>query len=278
MTTDSGTAGLNGATGPTQKHAVILGFRVADLGKDRAVELLSEWIADVEWPGPRLVFTANPEMLWAAQRDARLCRALNAADLLVADGVGVVVASRILGSALSGRLPGVDLLGGLLGGAAESGFHPYFLGARPSTVRCLSARLALDYPQLEPAGFHHGYFDLDDDNAVGQILQDISSSGANSLVVGMGVPRDQYFINEHRASLGQLRLALGVGGSLDVLSGRVKRAPVWVQQAGLEWLYRLATNPGRIHRQLSLPLFAFAVVGQALKRRVAPDRSSERGR
>ncbi len=253
--------------GSSDPPVSVLGFPIASLTMDECVRLLAGWLAGPGSDMPRVVFTANPEMLTGARRDPDLRAALDQASLLVADGVGVVWASSLLGGRVPGRLTGIDLLDRLLALSPKLAVRPFFLGGSEDMLHDLRQALSRRYPGIEPAGFHHGFFDLDDHSVVDNILKDVRQCGAHFLVVGMGVPRDQLFIQRFRDDLGGVRLAMGVGGSLDVLSGRVKRAPAWVRGMGLEWLYRLVSSPRRLGRQASLPRFALCVVGQAVRER-----------
>jgi len=207
-----------------------------------------------------IVVTANPEILAAARRDGELARTLEEAALVVADGIGVVAAARILGTPLPGRVPGIELLERLLAACAREGLRPFFLGARPDVVQEAAEQARRRFPGLELAGAHHGYFALEDPAPV----RAVAASGADLLFAGMGADRDLRWLFRNRERL-RVPVAMGVGGSFDVLSGRVRRAPGWVRRIHLEWLYRLLREPARWRRQLALPHFALLVLGQRLR-------------
>lgn len=163
--------------------------------------------------------------------------------LVNADGMSVVWAGRVLGVSFPERVAGIDLMMRLLALCAEREWPVYVLGATPEVLAAFIETCETEFPRLRIAGSHDGYFDDD-----GPIVSDIRDSGARLLVVGMPSPRKERFLWQHGAELGQL-FAMGVGGSLDVVAGRTKRAPVWMQRSGLEWAYRLAQEPGRMWRR-----------------------------
>lgn len=220
------------------------------------------------------VVTANPEMVMVAressERGLALRRAIEGSSLVVADGIGVVLASRLLGTPLPERVPGIELSDRVLACAARQGKRVFLLGGRPGVARHAAERLAQRHPGLDVAGVRHGYFG-NDDNAL--VVQEIARSGAELMLVGLGVPRQELWIAEYMAATG-VRVAIGVGGALDVFAGRVPRAPVAFRRLGLEWAYRLAREPRRIVRMSALPRFAAAVLSDrvaALRRGGPPE-------
>lgn len=204
----------------------------------------------------RLVFTPNPEIIVAAQRDPGLRRILRSADLSLADGVGVAWAARRAGRPVPERVPGVDFAGDLLGWAAERGVPVYFLGTKAGVVGRAAAAAAARYPGLAVAGWHDGFFPLSDSPRVAAA---VAGSGARLCLVGMGAPREQRFLAAERDHLG-VDLAVAAGGTLDVLGGVARLAPAPVRRLGLEWLWRLVRQPSRLRRQLALPVFAWTVL------------------
>lgn len=241
----------------------ILGAPVDRVSLDEAVSRIEALAAGAaaagagERPGPaRLVVTANPEILFAARTDPELAAILEGADLVVADGVGVVWAARRLGRPVPGRVPGIDLMHRLLARSAARGRRVFFLGARPGVAERAAAAAREGCPGLEVAGVHHGYFGPEEEAAVAAAVR---AARPDLLFTGMGAPRDQKWVWRHREALGPV-VAVGVGGSFDVLAGAARRAPRWMQHLGLEWLYRLARQPSRWRRMLALPRFAWAVL------------------
>jgi len=209
-----------------------------------------------ETPKTSLVVTPNSEMIAMAAEDRELARILNSADLATADGIGVVIASKILGKPLAERVAGFDLISCLFKEFAEEDINFYFLGSKPGIVDRAVENLKKDYPNLNIAGYHHGYIDRDDQQ---QIIAEINSKNIDLLLVGMGVPLQEKFLDNNLKKL-KVGAAVTVGGSFDVLAGEVNRAPLWVQKAALEWFYRLLQEPSRFGRMLSLPKFIFLVL------------------
>jgi len=209
---------------------------------------------------PAHVVTLGAEMANLAYVDPTYRAAVNAADLVVADTIGIVMASRLLGKPLRERVAGIDLLGRLCERAAALGHPVFLLGGASGVADEAAAALRVRHPDLRIAGSHHGYFA---DDASAAVCALIRNSSARIVFVGLGFPRQEYWIRENIGKLGAV-VCIGVGGSFDVISGRLTRAPAAVRKAGLEWLYRLVTEPRRLRRQLALPAFALRSMYQAL--------------
>ena len=179
-----------------------------------------------------------------------------ASSIISADGMGIVLAGRFLGQPLPGRVAGVDLMLAVMQVCAEDGFRPYFLGAKPEVVET-AARIACQrFPGLIMAGTRDGYFSEKDEEAV---VREIVASGADCLFIAMPTPRKERFLNRYRNSLG-VSFIMGVGGSLDVLAGRVQRAPLWLQRTGLEWAYRVFQEPRRMFWRYASTNAVFAML------------------
>ena len=214
-----------------------------------------------------LALSFNPELIVRAYSDPAAAAALLEADLCYPDGVGAVWAAARQGGRLKDpgggpsvpaqRVAGVDLAGRVLELAAERGLSVYFLGAAPGVAEEAARRQSELHPGLVVAGTHHGYFQGPDE---AEVVEAVRSSGADIVLVAMGAPKQEVLLHRYRDSWGA-GVALGVGGSFDVWAGTVKRAPATVQKAKVEWLYRLATDPRRAHRQLALPRYAGRVIG-----------------
>jgi len=208
-------------------------------------------------PGKTTVVASfNPELVVRAQHDARAAEALLATDLRLPDGVGAVWAARRQGARGAERVAGIELAEALLAEAARVGASVYLLGAAPGVAAEAAQVLKARMPGLVVAGTNHGYFTPAEEAGV---VASVRASGAGLLLVALGAPRQEVFLTRHRAEL-QVPLALGVGGSFDVWAGRVRRAPAAVRRLGVEWLYRLLTDPRRLRRQLALPRFAWRVL------------------
>jgi len=203
----------------------------------------------VEWcEGPRrphTVITANAAILCMMRRDPELRAACRGGDLIVADGMSVVWTSRLAGLPLPERVAGVDLMVGLLGVADRHRLRVYLLGARPEVVRALAERCARDYPGLVVAGFRDGYFGPADHAG---IVADIRQAAPHMLFVGMPSPFKETWCERHRAAL-DVPVIMGVGGTFDVLTGYVRRAPRLMQSLGLEWSWRLLMEPRKMWKR-----------------------------
>jgi len=231
----------------------VLGIPVDGITMEEAVATVEGYIEDGT---PHQVVTVNPEMLMLARRDTGFREALLKADLVVPDGVGVVWASRHLGNPVPERVAGYDLMLSLLEVSARRGYRVYFLGARGEVVEEAARSARNLFPGLQVAGFHHGYFPAGEEEGV---VEGVRYSQPDLLLVGMGSPRQEKFLARNLSRL-DVPVGIGVGGSFDVLTGRIRRAPLWMQEAGLEWFYRLVREPYRLGRMLALPRFAWTVL------------------
>ena len=212
----------------------------------------------LETDGFHYVVTPNPEFILSAKKDEKFRSVLNAADLSLPDGIGVVYAAKILGRPLKGRAPGVDFAQALMAHMAHSGHSLFLLGAKPGVAEEAADRLREAYPGLNICGTHDGYFKEDK-----PVVEAIQASGADVLFVCLGAPKQEFWMAEFGPSTG-VTLAVGLGGCLDVFAGKVQRAPKAFQKAGLEWLYRLIKEPSRIGRMAKLPLILVDALGARL--------------
>ena len=233
----------------------VLGVGVDFLDAEQAEERLHAFLAG----GTHLVATANAEMLFRAARDPKLAAALAAADLVLPDGAGVVLAGRLLGYGRFPRLPGVELAEALL----AEGPPTFLLGGRPGVAAAAAEHLVERHRAVRVVGTAQGYFTRAEESAV---LDAVRRAAPALLLVGLGSPRQERWLAAHREALG-VPLAMGVGGALDVFAGRVPRAPAWMGRVGLEWLFRLAVQPRRWRRSLVLPAFVWAVLRERGKGR-----------
>jgi N-acetylglucosaminyldiphosphoundecaprenol N-acetyl-beta-D-mannosaminyltransferase len=208
---------------------------------------------------PRLhqIATVNPEFVMAAQDDAAFRYVLRQADLCLPDGVGLLWAARWLGRPLVERVPGSEFVYHLAELAAQEGWPLFLLGAGPGVAEEAAAVFQQRYPGLTIAGTYAGSPDAAENDT---IVRRINDSGAQLLYVAYGAPRQDKWIERNRHTLTHVRVAMGVGGALDFVSGRAVRAPQWVQNLGLEWLDRLTRQPWRWRRMLALPQFALRVI------------------
>ncbi|MBN2232963.1 MAG: WecB/TagA/CpsF family glycosyltransferase, partial [Deltaproteobacteria bacterium] len=196
----------------------------------------------------------NPEKLYQAANDSALAALINRAQMFICDGVGAAVAVRVLHGRSINRITGVGLFYALVERAVKTGWKIYLFGASAEVNREAHDCLLRDYPGLRIVGRHDGYFD---DSAA--IVAAINRSGADILFVALGSPKQERWIADHQEAL-DASFCMGVGGTFDVVSGRVKWAPPFFRRTGTEWLYRLISEPKRWRRQLALPRFLFMLL------------------
>lgn len=234
----------------------ILGVGVSVLDSyEHALELVRNRIAT---RSRTFCVAINPEKIQKAAKDVRLQRVLASTDIQLSDGVGVVLAAKLLYGKTLARCTGVDLFLRLLRAAPAEGWKVFLLGASPESNESASEALQRSIPGLTIAGRHHGYFT--DSKSV---VDAINASGADLLFVALGSPRQEFWISDNLDRL-NTPFVMGVGGTLDVVSGSAMRAPALVRKLGLEWLHRLISQPTRARRQTALPAFAFSVIKCAL--------------
>lgn len=201
------------------------------------------------------IVTANPEIVTKANTDPVYRETLNKADFITADGVGVVIASKILKTPLKERVAGFDLMGKLLEKAEQQNLKVYLLGAKDTTLEKAYKNIKEKHPQLNIVGRHHGYIDIEDED----LVEEIASLQPDIIFVALGFPKQEYWIAEHMHRF-KKGLFMGIGGSFDVWAGEAKRAPeIWIK-LNLEWLYRLIQEPTRFKRMLVLPKFLIKVL------------------
>ncbi|MHB8840835.1 MAG: polysaccharide pyruvyl transferase CsaB [Candidatus Aquicultor sp.] len=230
------------------KERRILGIRFDALEMDEAAVIIEGYIAEKK---PHLVVTLNAEMMVMARDDEGFRSVLKKADLLVPDSIGIVWAGR-----LRARVPGIDMVDELARRAALRGHKVFMIGSKKDVVEEAAAELQRRYPGLNIVGARCGYFSKGEEK---QVVDEIRHASPDVLFVGLGMGKQEKWIAKHLYYL-NVPVCLGVGGSFDVIAGKVKRAPVWIRQAGLEWLYRLLQQPTRLKRVLALPKFVFMVI------------------
>ena len=232
----------------------ILGVGFDDLTLEEAATAGASLVED---QGFHYAVTPNPEFLLAARKDQPFRQALLDADLVLADGVGVVYSAKLLGRPLKGRVPGIEFAQALMGWMAKHGKRLFLLGAKPGVAELAAANLRDRYPGLILCGTHDGYFKEDE-----TVVQAIRESGADVVFVCLGAPKQEFWMAKHGPATGA-HLMVGLGGSLDVFAGVVERAPEGFQKLGLEWLYRLMKEPKRFGRMAKLPLvLVYALAGR----------------
>ncbi|HPF20671.1 MAG TPA: WecB/TagA/CpsF family glycosyltransferase [Syntrophomonas sp.] len=238
-----------------RKYADILGARVDLVNTRQAMERIKSFIAKRQ---SAHVITLNAEIVYQAQDNPELLKIINGADLVTPDGIGIVWAGRHLGYAFEERVSGIDLLELLCEQAPQKNWKIYLLGAAPGVADEAARQLTLKYPGIDICGTQHGYFTAAHQQSIVEVIQQLQP---DILFVGLGAPGQEIWIHQFQLALA-VPVAIGVGGSFDVVAGIKSRAPQWVIKANLEWLYRLLKEPRRLKRQLALPRFVWAVLRQ----------------
>jgi len=218
----------------------------------------------------RHVITANAQFYNLAERREDFRECLARAEYVCADGVSVVLACKWLGKQDVSRVPGVDMVDYLCDGAAASGLSTYFLGGQAGSAEQASAILAKRHPGLQVAGTGCPPWGFEKDpEKLKVVLEDIRQASPSIIFVALGAPKQELFINEHIRPLG-VPVAMGVGGSFEMIAGRVKRAPVWVQRIGLEWAYRWMQEPRRLANRYLVgnAVFCFYLLRYAVRGRL----------
>ena len=230
----------------------ILGVNVDRVNIQEAADRIFQMLEERR---PHSVYTPNSEIIMQAYENAEFRDLLNRADLLTADGIGVVYASRILHKPIDERAAGYDIACRVLAGIAKTGHRLFLFGGKPGVAEQAREKLQAQYEFLNIVGTHNGYFSPEEEP---EIVEEINRSGADIVFVCLGVPTQEKWIDRNLPKL-QAKVLMGIGGSLDVFAGNVERAPEQWCNLGLEWLYRLIKEPWRIGRMMALPKFALTV-------------------
>ena len=212
------------------------------------------------------IFTPNPDMIMGALRSSRLSEMINSAELVIADGSGVVLASKILGTPLHARFPGIDIAEYLLSRAAQTQSKVFFLGAAPKVAEIAARNMRSKYPGLCICGTHDGYFEPSGKEER-RLIENLRELAPDILFVCMGFPRQEEWICRNAHKIPSLKLSMGLGGSFDVWSGQKKRAPVFFRKIGAEWLWRILKEPRRAKFLLKMPAFLIMILRQKLSGR-----------
>jgi N-acetylglucosaminyldiphosphoundecaprenol N-acetyl-beta-D-mannosaminyltransferase len=245
---------MNKAPVKAPESLEILGVPVHNVTMNQSILLAHQFMAGARC---RQIATVNPEFVIAAGHDPQFMNVLRHAELCIPDGIGLVYASRWMGKPLPERVAGSELVYRLAEEAGQHGWRLFLLGAPPGVAEEAATIFQTLYPGLEIAGTHAGSPALVENESIVSL---INESGADLLFVAYGAPNQDKWIARNRRALSSVRLAIGVGGSLDFVTGRSRRAPEWVQNLGLEWLYRLMKEPWRWRRMLALPQFTIQVL------------------
>lgn len=249
------------------RRSTFFGLPLYSLTRAEAVVVIDSFIRSGT---PHRITVLNATRVIGCRQNPRLAQIAATADLVLNDGMGLMYASRLLGRPLSGNLSGPLMMGRLVRLAAEQGYSIYFLGAKPEIVTRAVENFQARYPSLQIVGFHHGYFSRQEEP---EIVREIKEAHPRILLVAMGSPREELFIYTHLHEMG-VPVCLDLGGAFDVAAGLTKLAPWWMGLAGLEWLYRIRQEPGRLWKRYLnvLPRFAFLVLQQMVHERCATSR------
>lgn len=240
-------------TGIERDRVEILGIGVDRITMDQALARVESFIQE---GGPHMVVTADSSGAYAQLTDPELREIMLTADLVTPDSFGIVWAAKRAKKPVSGRVSGVDMVDAICGLSARKGYRLFILGAAPGVAELAAERLQLRHPGCNIVGTRHGYFPASDDSL---IAEEVAAFKPDVLFVAMGIPRQEKFIFATKEVI-RAKVAIGVGGSFDVFSGKTKRAPMIIQKLNLEWLWRVLLNPKKFSKVSSLPKFAVAVL------------------
>jgi N-acetylglucosaminyldiphosphoundecaprenol N-acetyl-beta-D-mannosaminyltransferase len=247
----------------TFRSVDVLGIRIDDVTDTEALDAAAQYIATGQ---PHRVVTPNPEIVMTARRSPAYRRILNASDLAIPDGIGLLAAAALAGTPLRAHVRGTDFVLGLAARSMEPGWRWYLLGAAPGVAAVAGAQLAARFPGLVVAGAAPGSPREPDDAATRALIREAGQ--VDVLLVAYGAPQQELWIARNQDALG-IPVQVGVGGVLNYLSGMTPRAPAWARRLELEWAHRLVTQPWRWRRQLALPAFALLALAEAMERRIA---------
>jgi N-acetylglucosaminyldiphosphoundecaprenol N-acetyl-beta-D-mannosaminyltransferase len=231
----------------------IFGVPFSKLSMDDTIGCVTQMIESGQ---PHQIITANPIMVMSAVDSPSYLQLLKNADLVVPDGAGIVWAASYVGNPVAERVTGFDLLHRMMRLGESKGWKVYLLGASPEIIEAAAASLKRQYPALQLVGYRDGYFQAEDDL---RVIENIRVLQPDILLIGRSADMQEPWIAQNKHAL-QVPVIMGVGGSFDVLSGKLKRAPKLFQKLRLEWFYRLLQEPWRYKRMLVLPKFAAKVV------------------
>lgn len=261
---------MNSRLDPTSEHEQSQIFEIpVELG--RPAELLRRITGWVGRSGEaRRIMYVNAHVLNQSREDATLRAALKQADLVYCDGYGVRLAAKAMDVEIPHRMTGADWIWSLAKLCESSGQSVYILGGEPSVAREAATRMSRSYPNLRVVGAHHGYFDLDSPHAE-RVVEDINARRPDIVLVGMGTPKQELWVQRNAARV-NADVLWTVGALFDYVSGRVPRAPGWLADNGLEWIFRLAVEPQRMWRRYLLgnPVFLWRVLHQAREHHARP--------
>lgn len=233
---------------------------IDSLDMEQAIARIEQYIKEKR---PRQHVVVNVAKIVEMRKDSYLKEIVSSCDLINADGMPIVWASRLLGSHLPDRVAGVDLFQNLVKLCADRGYRPFFFGARESVVKKVIEEFKQRYPRLSVAGYRNGYYSEEDESTIAEVIRD---SEADVLFVGFSSPMKEKFLNRWMSVM-QVPFRMGVGRSFDIIAGRTERAPVWMQKSGLEWCYRIHQELRRMWKRYAKtnPVFVWMVIKEYLR-------------
>lgn len=236
----------------------ILGYNVYNRSKDEFIDLIKTKEGKVN------IISGNPEILYNGLINPMLSKVFKSEDaVIIPDGIGTVIASKIMKNTVKEKIAGIEVMKDIIEYCIENNQKIYLLGATQETIEKCTENLKKQYSNLNIAGFHNGYFDIDNCE---EIVQDIVEQNPYAIFIAMGSPRQELFIQKYKEQINS-RIFMGVGGSFDIIAGTLKRAPKWMIKLGLEWLYRVSKEPWRIRRLSAIPKFLLLVIKDKNNRR-----------
>jgi N-acetylglucosaminyldiphosphoundecaprenol N-acetyl-beta-D-mannosaminyltransferase len=231
----------------------VLGVKINKLDMQTAIDCIRNWIKE---GGHHYIVTADSYGVALSRSDKEFKEIIDNADLVTPDSTGILLGAKVMGTPLPNRVTGCDLSKELCKAAAEDGFSIYLFGAKPGVAEQAAHNLCELFPTLKIAGTRDGYFK---DSENDEIVSKIKESGAKVILVAFGIPKQEKWIRNYLEKTGA-NVAIGVGGTFDVFSGNIKRAPEWMQKHGLEWLFRLIQDGSKISKVAFIPKFLLMVL------------------
>lgn len=232
-----------------RKKVDILGIPIDNITMKEALAAVKAFLSEDK---VHAIYTPNSEIMMSAIQDNSLKEILKEGDMLIPDGAGVVLASKILGHKLAKRVAGFDLVNNIFKMSPGMKLSLFLLGAKPGVAEEAAINIINRFKDVQIAGWHHGYFSEEEED---EIIDKINSSGAEILLVALGAPKQEKWIHKNKRLLHKVKICIGVGGSIDILAGKASLAPPFFREHGLEWLYRLYKEPRRFRRMLNIPKF-----------------------
>jgi N-acetylglucosaminyldiphosphoundecaprenol N-acetyl-beta-D-mannosaminyltransferase len=234
----------------------VLGYRFVNDSMD---ELVREAQSRIDYAQKTFIVTANPEIITYAHSNAYYEDALKSSDIITPDGIGIVIASKIIGQPLQERLAGYDIMYNLLKLSNKKRYKIYLLGTKPHVIDLSARNIQQTFPNIDIVGYHHGYFDEDE-----HIINEIKQKEPDIIFIGLGFPKQEKWISDHMKYFNK-GVFIGIGGCLNIWAGVNKRAPKFMVNLNLEWLYRLIKEPTRSKRMLAIPIFLKRVLRNEFK-------------